>query len=525
MIGKILLFIAISYTIPQFSIVKNRVICTFKTKNPSTSSNVYYTPVPDSFPTPIFLEDYMYNEWDIKRVDTIHSFRLRYIRPFKTYLVKVMAVDVKRGRVEVSHPVPLRVVERDGNLKIGLSISGPHIGYREPDTYIIFFETNFDSKAQILYGENGLVEKVIDETRSKRHEIPLQGLKKETRYFYRVLAYTDDDTVKSPLFYFRTEERESTIFAVMGDSRTNYRSPNPEFRINGVNLPIVRKLTWEAFKSGARFIVFVGDLIGGYTEDTTYVKLQYETWWWATWPASAYIPVFGVMGNHDATAPMKRLGKEEYIDPEPPLSAEDFFGRYFVHPTNGPQSRTGPPYKENVYSFSWADAHVVVLNSDYRYGRVGGKYLSKVVDTVQIKWMIEDVKSIKGMKNFLFLHEPPYPVSGHYGSSLDYNEKMRDYLVLTASSLGFRAIFAGHEHLYARVIIDENLLKGIKKPLVELITGRAGAPSYRLGKEIPYMKNLKAFSTDFHYILVKTGSKIVYRAVNLYGKTIDQFIE
>jgi hypothetical protein len=525
---KLLIIFFFTYTLePSITVTpENEVRIEWKTQNPSTNANVYYTPIPDSFPTVDFLFDFMFNHWDNKRTDTLHSFTLRSVVPGITYVVRVISTDTKTHYPVSSSETTFRIIERNGKKFIGITIKrGPHLTMVDTSSITIFWETNFYSKGWVIYGEKDLTERTPQDT-GLHHIIKIRNLKRNTKYLYRVVSATDTDTVLSPIFTFKTAPPpgESVRFAVLGDSRNNWRSPNSDFRLNGVNLAILRPLLFKAFQHGAELIIFVGDLIQGYTEDTTYVKKQYETWLWATWPTSAYIPIYPVMGNHDATAPFKRLEGRDYVDPDPPLSAEDFWRRFFVLPENGPETE-GPPYLENVYSLDYGDLHLVILNSDYRYGRIGGKILSKRIDSIQRKWLFEDLKNKSNFVKFVFFHEPAFPVSGHLGSSLDLHEAERDSLWEILVKFKVQAVFCGHEHVYARLLVDNRINDSWVIPIRQIITGRAGAPPYRRS-DIPYESNLEKFSRYNHFVKVeKEEDKIFYTVISLIGDTLDKWVE
>jgi len=269
-----------------------------------------------------------------------------------------------------------------------------------------------------------------------------------------------NDTLVFPVksFYSATQHPHFA-FAVMGDSRANAYSSEPDANVNGVNVVELNKLCQLAKVSGARFILFSGDLISGYTDDVSDVHLQYATWTDAVAPIASSIPIYPAIGNHDASAPWRSLTPAEKKKKLP--FAETLWADVFVLPENGPVARSSlPPYIENVYSFNYGDCHFVCLNSNYNYVKGAPKDSPQyhTITETQRQWLKMDLQANLDRKYiFVFFHEPAYPTSVHQKKSLDRLPEERDALWQILDTYNVDAVFCGHEHLYTRLLVDKSV--------------------------------------------------------------------
>lgn len=313
---------------------------------------------------------------------------------------------------------------------------------------------------------------------------------------------------------------QPVIFAALGDTRSGWSHPASTARTNLINVPVLNMLLHHALRHGVQALLILGDLVHGYTEDTTFVRLQYETWLQATEPVSGIIPIFPVMGNHDATAPFIRE-KNGFRWRSDRWAPERVWARYFELPQNGPQALEGnPPYAENVYWIQWGDLVWVALNSDYRYELREEVYTARRVDARQRRWLEEVLRRFRGKTVVVGVHEPLFPVGRHRGRSLDAWPKDRDALLGVLRRFRVGLVLVGHEHLYARVTLPGS------PPITQIITGRGGSPLYRdilFPIELPYGK-VEVGRADEHVVLCSLEDKsLMCQVINLAGFTVDTF--
>lgn len=146
------------------------------------------------------------------------------------------------------------------------------------------------------------------------------------------------------------------------------------------------------------FVVCVGDLIEGYTEDTAKLAEQWDEFERLT--SSLDAPFFYCAGNHDFT---NQVMDEIYIE---------------RHGVDG----------KSYYSFDYRDCHFVVMN----YSPATRNH--PVVEE-ELAWLADDLAAAKGAEHvFVFYHEPMWP-NGELWA------RLRDLL-----PAGKTTIFNGHWH-------------------------------------------------------------------------------
>jgi len=533
---KITLFISITsvlfgaqdiYVIPELSLfAPETLLVEWQTPVPTPPGRVYIgEEMDDDFMAQILDFPVVLREKG-KKERKEHRIFVRDIEPGKVYRLRVATLDPHWVEIKYSRLYRFKATKFGDKWDSGVVIDlGPFLSLTLGKSYTVFWSTNIPARGEIhLYDKSGNERVFYAREKKAWQEVKLEGLKPGEKYRYRVLVY-ERDTTKSRTFTFHTIASKGPIrVAVLGDSRGNYHQPSDMAAVNGVNEETLQRILYEVLSESPDLIFVTGDLIRGYTDDTLFAALQYETFLESTWPISAVIPVLPVMGNHDATAPLKESSRRNRIPYPPPKSPEDLWRRYFVTPLNGPIAPPGhPPYLENVYYIDLGEALFVVLNSDYWYRVIEGEKFTQRVDEIQRKWLESVLKTHKGRKTFVFFHEPAYPISKHYGSSLDAHPGARDSLWDVLVKGGVDVVLCGHEHCYGRVLVGQNIDKRWTKPIWEFITGRAGAPLYRKSKHIPYSEEIKAFSLLEHYIIFDISKKgITFETKALSGEVIDR---
>jgi len=434
----------------------------------------------------------------------------------------------------------------NGPFKVGETIvEGPFVTCVRPDGATIWFQTNARTKAQVEV--DGRV--FESEKKDTRHEIVVEGLQAATDY-----AYTVRCGAVSQTFGFRTApapgSRSAFTFAYASDSRSG--QGGGERNVYGANYYIMKKIMALATFKETAFFQFSGDLINGYLTSVQEIDLQYANWKRAVEPYGHYLPIYISMGNHEALSRGFSDGGSTWITvdrfPYEEESAEAVFARHFVNPRNGPQSEDGaaydpdpkrqdfPSYEENVFSYTYDNLAVIVLNSDYWYTPnakaiplVGGNPHAYIMDQ-QLAWLETTLAAYENNPNidhvFLTLHTPFFPNGGHvrddmwYGGSNQVRPfvagkglpkgiiERRDQLLelLVNKSQKVRAIMTGDEHNYARTKVGpetpiypedypESLRIQLSRTIYQINNGAAGAPYYAQ-EETPWTPFVSGFTTQ-----------------------------
>ncbi len=516
----VLAILALPYLLPHLAVVGDSIEVQVRSDEPLRHLQVWVDPV-DTLPRSRtylpFREDAAWEFWD-RENRVSDTLTLRFTLPPGHYRFQVAAT---RENGERLHSRWYGFSWNGKRLGPGLDL-GPYLFYPSPDTAVV--------RVRFAYARHAFIEtpagRVPMHPASENPDF-LEARLRVARggvFRYRVCA-AGQDTVCSAWMDAETPPLPGSpvVFAALGDTRSGWFHPASTARTNLINVPGLRQLVHVLYREGAQALFALGDLVHGYTEDTTFVRLQYETWLQATEPVSGLIPLFPVMGNHDATAPFVRLPERNFRWREGPWAPERVWARYFVLPENGPPAeKEHPPYRENVYAARFGDVTFIALNSDYRYERLDGRYTARRVDVRQRRWLARVLEHLPtGTVPVVGVHEPLFPTSRHRGRSLDAWPADRDALLALLQKHRVPLVFSGHEHLYARLVIPG------PSPVVQVITGRGGSPLYRdilFPLNIPYRDWVKASSADEHGVICRVHrDRIACRVVNTAGFVLDTF--
>ncbi len=441
--------------------------------------------------------------------------------------------------------------KRSGSFDIeNYIISGPFINQLTSTSAVITFDTKEESFARISLN-NG--EKVFfTKGAGKHHEVKVFSLKPNTLYKYEILL----DGGYTTSYFFKTAPKEGSrtpfTFAYISDCRAS--NGGGERYIGGVNGYILKKVGALASYKKASFVQITGDVINGYKTTKEETLYEYENFKRVLEPYWHYIPFYIGMGNHEAVVykfddgnPWWKIQIDKF--PFETESSEAVFAQAFSNFENGPESEDNssldpdpnktdfPSYKENVYSYTYANVAMIVLNSDYFYapsmsdrkftsGNVHGYIMEN-----QLKWFEKTVKEYTEDENidhiFVTVHTPLFPNGGHgkqdmwYGGNNDQRAvvagkeaekgiiEVRDELLeIMMKSPKVVAVLTGDEHNYNRMLITKELNlypdnwdkekitdKEFFRPIWQINNGAGGAPYYAQEK-LPWSEAAENFTTQ-----------------------------
>ncbi len=191
------------------------------------------------------------------------------------------------------------------------------------------------------------------------------------------------------------------------------------------------------------FLFFTGDMVLGYTNDSTNLDKELKGWvslWQASAAAAAGIELVAVPGNHEtenlakvATAPAERVWMRD-------LAA------YITRGGNGPAAGVDgytTDQSKLTYSFDYKDAHFVTISTD-------GVSKDWHVPTT---WVASDLTAAraKGAKHiFVFGHKPAYPYPTVPTDGLVFDAASRDLFWSAMNTNQVEAMFSAHNHVYYR---------------------------------------------------------------------------
>ncbi len=231
-------------------------------------------------------------------------------------------------------------------------------------------------------------------------------------------------------------------FVTLGDNRSGEPVVQPQAYRDNIRLI-------NALAPQPDFVVIVGDLILGYTDDRELILREWEEFDRVT---SALRPrVYLVPGNHDIWSEESR--------------------RIYME-------RHGPTY----YSFDHKGDHFIVLSSEEQGEGEAGRIVG-----VQLDWLAADLERHGGARHtFVFLHQPLWAAPRGMAES-GWDETVHPLL----AKHGVDVVFAGHDHQFVNY--------GVRDGVQYYVTGGAGAPAGGLG--------------GFHHFMVTTVEPAAARSV------------
>ncbi len=452
-------------------------------------------------------------------------------------------------------------------------IEGPFVTMLSPEGATIFFTTNQPLKCSVKI--NG--KKFSDGKAVTVHEIAVSGLKPDTRYDYEVI-YGNNSLKYNLKTALPKGSDKPFVFAYASDSRGN--NGGGERNFYGPNAYMSKKIAALARYEGAAFMQFTGDLVSGYVNSTEDIDLQYANWKRSVEPFWHYFPIISTTGNHEVVNLAFEYKKGKYITvdkfPFASQSEEVTYAKNFVNPVSTLKSEDGskydpnpnqtdfPPYDETVFSYTYGNTAIIVLNSDYLYspslkkhGEITGGNLHGYIMDNQLEWLKQTLvkyeKDDKIKHVFITLHTPAFPNGGHSGDDMWYsgdNSKRpiiagkpvekgiierRDQILdlVINKSKKTVAFLTGDEHNFNVMTIDNKVpiypenwdkpkLKFNRK-FYQINNGAAGAPYYAQ-ENLPWSNHVEGFTTQNALVLVYVNGKSVKIKV-LNPDTLDLILE
>jgi hypothetical protein len=207
-----------------------------------------------------------------------------------------------------------------------------------------------------------------------------------------------------------TQENKTLRFAIIGD-RTGTAQPG-----------IYPEIVAEVERMKPELVITVGDMIQGYTDDTTLIKKEWEEYLGEIKPLT--MPVYFTPGNHDIGDTLSLKFYERYI---------------------------GEPY----HSFTTKGVHFICLDTG-RYDTIG------VFPKEQLDWLVDDLERNKNAEHTLVFFHIPY-----WAQTIAQDKP--DTLHKIFVKYGVDGVFSGHYHEYFNGEFD-----GIKYTAVSSSGGETG---------------------------------------------------
>ena len=319
-------------------------------------------------------------------------------------------------------------------------MEGPFVAKVTPRSAVIWFVLSRPASCSVTVGPRT----VACAEGQTRQELLVDGLTPSTDY-----AYTVRYDAFSERYGFRTAPRAGSrapfSFSYSSDSRGGQGGGDRNF--NGPNAYIMRRSVALARQRNTAFMLFTGDLIGGPHLTPAAMNVEFANWYRAVEPHAHWMPIIAGIGNHEAVV-------REFVNEREPDGAcrsvpvrHGLHGSRVCRDVREPRGRPGqrrrlgldpnphavdfPSYRENVFSFTHANAAFVVLNSNYWYSPTMGSVASLegnphayVMDN-QLAWLKATLGALEKRAAidhvFITIHTPVFPNGGHVGDDMWYS--------------------------------------------------------------------------------------------------------
>lgn len=228
--------------------------------------------------------------------------------------------------------------------------------------------------------------------------IQLTGLTAGTDYEFQV----GDGSTWSELHTFRTNaaQQDTTAFVVMGDTQMS-----GDREADAESIAILERLGTIVKDKQVDFGLQTGDYVDNGTNYAMWAEMQEA--FNHTFPNVDFIHT---LGNHE------------------------YYGDFSGKTASSILQLPGKDY----YSMEYGDVYVAVINN--------GADLSAACE-----WLKQDAAQSTCMWKILSIHQPPYYTNAKSGS----NEQFHEYIPAAAEAAGIDAVFAGHDHSYARIMAKD----------------------------------------------------------------------
>lgn len=289
---------------------------------------------------------------------------------------------------------------------------------------VIKWKTNNPTDSKVMFGTDPenldqiltLVHKTTD------HEVLLENLKPNTRYYYAIGNHNKMFMEDDPSYYFKTspdkDHNEIIRIWAIGDFGTGDEISDNVRRgymkhIKGEHTDVWIMLGDIAYYSGAQS-EFQRSIFGD-----VYDLLMRNT---VIWPTP---------GNHDMRSADSKFCSGPYYD-------------IFTIPTDG-SAGGRPSGKESYYSFNYGDIHFVSLDSEDT---------PRDKDGEMARWLDQDLESDQSTWKIVFFHHPAYTKGTHDSDreqdSMGRMKEMRENFLPILDKYGVDLVLGGHSHIYER---------------------------------------------------------------------------
>jgi hypothetical protein len=137
------------------------------------------------------------------------------------------------------------------------------------------------------------------------------------------------------------------------------------------------------------------------------------------------------------------------------------------------------------------------------------EYTAYTPGSVQLSWLEDDLATSRKPWKFIVLHEPGWSAGGGHSNELP----VQDYIQPLCVEHGVQIVFGGHNHYYARAVVD-----GVQ----HVTAGGGGAPLHTPNPTYPFVVETEK---AHHFCKIEIdGGTLTCTAVGKAGQVLDSFV-
>ena len=291
-----------------------------------------------------------------------------------------------------------------------------------------------------------------------QHLYTVPGLMPGSKYYYRVTSNQQRFTGS-----FRAAPADGATdlkFMAYGDTRSY-----PATHDTVANAMVT---TFRNDSSYQSLVISGGDLVADGNTESYWDNEFFNPAYTHIQSLLANLPYQCCMGNHEGTGSL--------------------FAKYFPYPY----------IASHYWSFDYGPAHFAVLDQYTSYGP----------GSAELIWLANDLATSSASWKFVVLHEPGWSAGGGH----ENNVNVQNYIQPLCERYGVSIVFGGHNHYYARAVVNN---------VQQITTGGGGAPLYTPNSSYP---NIVTTSRTHHFCKVAIdGNLLHFTAITSSGAVIDTF--
>lgn len=340
---------------------------------------------------------------------------------------------------------------------------GPYLIYNGNESEMqVLWQTYSTDTCQIDWGTDTLYNlgnaQTFEYGTDHQHTYTISNLTPSTKYFYRVNV---NQEVHTGTFRSAPDSNATNFdFFAYGDTRSN---PGIHDQVTSAMIS-----AYNNQPDLQSVVIFAGDFVYNGSSESYWDNELFNHSYQNIQEMLATAPYQSCIGNHEGSGAL--------------------FVKYFPYPF----------VAGRYWSFDYGPAHFAIIDQYTSYGP----------GSAQLTWLQNDLASTNKPWKFICLHKPGWSAGGGH----ENNTSVQNYIQPLCVQYGVQILFAGHNHYYARAVVNN---------IQHITTGGGGAPLYQPNLNYPY---IVAGASAYHFCKIEINNEILhFTAIKSTGEIIDTF--